>query len=134
MPLNSEGRRTIGALIRDLAEGSATLVRQEVFLARLEFTAIAKAVGTGTAFVAVGSVLALLGALSLFIGIILLPGDQWLRDRYWLAALIVMLLSGLIAAMFAKRGMALLSPKNLAPDQTLATLKEDKEWLRQQLT
>jgi len=134
MPLNSEGRRTLGALIRDLAEGSATLVRQEVFLARLEFTAIAKAVGTGTAFVAVGSVLALLGALSLFIGIILLPGDQWLRDRYWLAALIVMLLSGLIAAMFAKRGMALLSPKNLAPDQTLATLKEDKEWLRQQLT
>ncbi len=134
MPLNSEGRRTIGALIRDLAEGSATLVRQEVYLARLEFTAIARAVGTGTAFVAVGSVLALLGALSLFIGVILLPGDQWLRDRYWLAALIVMLLSGVIAAMFAKRGLALLSPKNLAPDQTLATLKEDKEWLRQQLT
>ena len=134
MALNSDGRRTLGALIRDLADGSATLVRQEVYLARLEFTAIAKAVGTGTALVAVGSVLALLGALSLLVGIILLPGDQWLRDRYWLAALIVMLLSGVIAAVFAKRGMALLSPQRLAPDQTLATLKEDKEWLRQQLT
>ena len=134
MRLNSDGRRTLGALIRDLADGSATLVRQEVYLARLEFTAIARAVGTGTGLVATGTVLAVLGALTLLIGIILLPGDQWLRDRYWLAALIVMLLSGAVAAVFAKRGMALLSPQKLAPDQTLATLKEDKEWLRQQLT
>ena len=134
MPLNSDGRRTLGALIRDLADGSATLVRQEIYLARLEFTAIAKAIGTGTAFVATGTVLGLLGALTLFIGIILLPGDQWLRDRYWLAALIVMLLTGVVAAVLAKRGLALLSPQKLAPDQTLATLKEDKEWLRQQLT
>ena len=134
MQLNSDGRRTLGTLIRDLADGSATLVRQEVYLARLEFTAIAKAIGTGTAFVATGSVLALLGALTLFIGIILLPGDQWLRDRYWLAALIVMLLTGVVAAVLAKRGMALLSPQKLKPEQTLATLKEDKEWLKQQLT
>jgi hypothetical protein len=134
MPLTNDGRRTIGALIRDLADGSATLVRQEVYLARLEFTAIARAVGTGTGLIATGSVLVVLGALTLFIGIILLPGDQWLRDRYWLAALIVMLLSGLVAGFFAKRGMALLSPQRLAPDQTLATLKEDKEWLKQQLT
>lgn len=134
MALNSDGRRTLGALIRDLADGSATLVRQEIYLARLEFTAIAKAVGSGTAFVAVGSTLAVMGALTFFIGLILLPGDQWLRDRYWLAALIVMLLSGVIAGVFAKRGLALLSPQRLAPEKTLATLKEDKEWLRQQLT
>lgn len=134
MPLSRDGRRSIGVLIRDLADSSATLVRQEVYLARLEFTRIAQSVGTGTAFVATGSVFALLGALTLFIGIILLPGDQWLRDRYWLAAFIVMLLTGAFAAWFAKRGMVLLQPKNLTPDQTLATLKEDKEWLQQRLT
>ena len=134
MTLSREGRRSIGTLIKDLADGSATLVRQEVYLARLEFTRIAQAVGTGTAFVATGSVFALLGALTLFIGIILLPGDQWLRDRYWLAALIVMLLTGAIAVWLARRGMAHLTPQQLTPDQTLATLKEDKEWLRQQLT
>ena len=133
MALTRESRRSIGTLIRDLADSSATLVRQEVYLARLEFTRIAQAVGTGTAFVATGSVFALLGALTLFIGIILLPGDQWLKDRYWLAALIVMLATGAVAFWLGRRGMGHLSPKQLTPDQTLATLKEDKAWLQQRL-
>jgi hypothetical protein len=61
-------------------------------------------------------------------------GDQWLRDHYWLAAVIVTAITAAVAYWLAKRGMALLSPSKLAPDQTVATLKEDKEWLRQQLT
>ena len=129
-----DGRRTMGLLLRDLAEGSASLVRQEVKLARLEVTAMLKAVGVGTAEIAVGGVLALLGLLAFLTGLILLPGDQWLRDRYWLAALIVTAIAGIVAAVFAKRGLALLSPKHLMPDDTIATLKEDKEWLRHPLT
>lgn len=133
MTLTRESRRSIGTLIKDLADGSATLVRQEVYLARIEFTRIAHSVGTGTAYVATGSVFALLGALTLFIGIILLPGDQWLKDRYWLAALVVMLSTGAIAVWLARRGMVRLSPQQLTPDQTLATLKEDKAWLQHRL-
>ena len=129
-----DGRRTMGLLLRDLAEGSASLVRQEVKLARLEVTAMLKAVGVGTAEIAVGGVLALLGLLAFITGIILLPGDQWLRDRYWLAALIVTLLVGGVAFWLAKQGLALLSPKRLAPDETIASLKEDKEWLKHPLT
>ena len=129
-----DGRRGVGALLRDLAEGSASLVRNEVTLARLELASMARAVGRGTGMVATGGVLALLGVLSLVAGVIMLAGDQWLRDRYWLAALIVTVISAALAAWFAKRGMALLSPKQLAPDQTVATLKEDKEWLKRQLT
>jgi hypothetical protein len=129
-----DGRRTMGLLLRDLAEGSATLVRQEVKLARLEVTAMLSAVGVGTAEIAVGGVLALLGGLAFLTGLILLPGDQWLRDRYWLAALIVTVIAGGIAAFFAKRGLALLSAKELVPDETITTLKEDKEWLRHPLT
>jgi hypothetical protein len=129
-----DGQRSMGTLLRDLAEGSAALVRQEVQLARLEFGELLKAVGVGTAEVAAGGILALVGTLALFTGLILLIGDQWLRDRYWLAALIVTLVAGGIAAGFARRGMTLLSPSRLAPNQTVATLKEDKEWLKRQLT
>jgi Putative Actinobacterial Holin-X, holin superfamily III len=129
-----DGQRSLGTLLRDLAEGSAALVRNEVRLARIEFGAALGAVGKGTAAVATGGVLALLGSLSFLAGLILLAGDQWLRDRYWLAALIVTALAGGTAAWFAKRGLALLSPKQLVPDQTLATLQEDKEWLKQRLT
>ena len=133
-PSRQDGQRSLSTLLRDLAEGSGALVRNEVRLARLEFGAALGAAGKGTAQVATGGVLALLGTLSLFAGLILLVGDQWLHDRYWLAALIVTALAGGVAAWFAKRGLTLLSPKQLVPDQTLATLQEDKEWLKQRLT
>ena len=129
-----DGQRSMGSLLRDLAEGSATLVKNEARLARIEVTTMLRAVGIGTAEIAVGGVLALLGILAFFTGLVLLPGDQWLRDRYWLAALIVTLIAGGVAAWFAKQGLALLSPRRLAPDETIASLKEDKEWLKHPLT
>ena len=129
------GRLGRGALLRERGEGSAALVRHEVKLAQLEVRGILGGVGRGTAMVASGGVLGLLGTLSLFTGLILLVGDQWLpHDRYWLAALIVTVIAFAIAFVFIKRGRAQLSPASLAPDQTVATLKEDKEWLKQRLT
>jgi hypothetical protein len=123
-----------GALLRELADSGAHLVRQESRLARLEVAGVVRWIGLGTVQVALGGVLAFLGALALFTGVILLAGDQWLRDRYWLAALLVALLVGVIAAWLAARGRAALAPQRLLPDQTAQTLKEDKEWLKRQLT
>jgi len=124
----------LGVLLRDLAEGSASLIRQEMRLARLELTEMLGAMATGATLIVSGGVFALLGGLSLLIGLILLGADQWLRDRYWLAALIVLVVTGALALFFASRGMALLSPKRLAPEETVATLKEDTAWLKQRLT
>lgn len=129
----AEGRG-IGALLKDFAEGGADLVRYEVRLAKTEAGELARHLGTGSAAVAAGGVLALVGALTLVTGLIMLAGDQWLRDRYWLAALLVTVAAAAAAAVFAKRGLAALSPGHLAPRQTLATLQEDKEWLKQQRT
>jgi uncharacterized membrane protein YqjE len=130
-----DGRRGLGALLRDLAEGSAELVRGEVRLARVELGTAASAAGRGTALVAVGGVLLLLGALAALTGLILLIGDQWLpHDLYWVGALLFALITGGIAAWLASRGRALLSPAALAPHETVATLKEDKEWLKHPLT
>src|SRR6266516_2267567 len=97
--VGSIGRtRGFGELLKDLAQGSTDLLRSEVRLARLEFTAIATNVGRGTALVSLGGVLLLLGGLCFAAGIILLAGDQWLpRDLYWVAALLIMLLTGGIA-------------------------------------
>ena len=74
-------------------------------------------------------------ALSPLAGVVLLIGDQWLpADRYWLGALIILLVTGGIAAWLARRGHALVSPSQLAPNETVTTLKEDSEWLKQRLT
>ena len=135
MPARTSGTRTIGDLFRDLAEDGVSLFREEVKLARVELSAAARGAGVGTGFVATGAVLALLGALATLVGIALLIGDQWLpADRYWVAALILLVITAGVAVVFAKRGMALVSPRQLAPDQTATTLKEDKEWLKQRLT
>ena len=129
------GRRSLGTLLRDLADGSASLVRSEARLARIELSQIATGIGKGTAFVATGAVLALLGSLSLLAGIVLLIGDQWLpADQYWLGALVVLVIAGAIAVVLARRGISLLAPSRLAPTETVTTLKEDKEWLKQRLT
>jgi hypothetical protein len=133
--IRSDGRRGLGALLRDLAEGSAELVRGEVRLARLEFGGAVSAAARGTVLTAMGGVLLLLGTLATFTGLILLIGDQWLpRDLYWLGALLVALIAGGVAAWLAQRGRKALSPSALAPHETVATLKEDKEWLKQRLT
>ncbi len=131
---NAGQGRSLPSLLKDFAEGSAQLIRHEVRLARTEAGQLGRHLGSGAAAVASGGVLALVGALALLIGIIMLAGDQWLQDRYWLAGLIVTVIAGAVAAFFARRGLALLSPAHLVPDQTVATLQEDVEWLKQQRT
>jgi uncharacterized membrane protein YqjE len=134
VPVQNGQSPSLGVLLRDLAEGSSSLIRQEIRLARLELAEVLGAVTTGTIAIVAGSVLLLLGALALLVGLILLGGDQWLRDRYWLAALIVFVVAGGLALWFMSRGASMLSPRQLAPDETVATLKEDTAWLKQRLT
>jgi len=130
-----DNRRGFATLLHELVEESTGLVRDEFKLAKIEISEMARGIGKGTGFVATGAVLALLGTLALLTGVVLLVGDQWLpADLYWVAALLVLVITGGLAAWLAKRGMSLLSPSELAPDETVTTLREDKEWLKQQLT
>jgi uncharacterized membrane protein YqjE len=125
-----DGRRSLGALLRDLAEEGVGLVRSEIRLARVEAIEALNGISRGSALVASAAVLALLGGLALLTGVILVLGDQWLpRDLYWLGALLVAVITGAIAAWFARQGLALLSPEHLAPDETLTTIRETKDEL-----
>jgi uncharacterized membrane protein YqjE len=133
--MNGNGVRGVGELLRDLARDGADLVRAEVRLARVELEDVARGVGRGSATVALGVVLLALGALAVATGLVLLAGDQWLpRDRYWLGALVVGLAMAAASVLLAKRGLAVMSPAELAPQETVETIKEDVEWLKHQLT
>jgi hypothetical protein len=122
--------RGIGNLMRDLATGAATLLREQLVLIRLELTRMARAVGFGTALVATGGVLALLGLFSTLAGLAFLAADQWLRDRYWLGALAITMVAGGLALWLMARGRRALSPARLAPTQTVETVREDLAVLR----
>jgi hypothetical protein len=119
----SETSRGVGQLLRDVAEDGAHLARQEVHLARVEFAQIARDVGKGTGFAVAAGMLGLLTAQMLVFGIVLLLGDALFRGHYWIAAFVLTAILGTAAFYLLKRGAALLSPKKLKPEQTLATLR-----------
>ena len=123
MPSALESKRGVGQLLRDVAEDGALLARQEVHLARIEFTQIARDIGKGTGFAIAAAMVGLLTVQMLVFGLVLLLGDALFRGRYWIAAFVLTAILGGGAFYLLKRGTALLSPKKLKPEQTLATLR-----------
>ena len=99
---------------RDLAASGATLIRGEVRLARLELAQAVEAIGRATVLVAAAAVWGLLGSLSLIVALVLLAGEQWIPRMYWLAAFVLMVITGALAAFFASRGRTLLAPSRNA--------------------
>ena len=112
----------VGDLVRDLADGSAALVRQEVVLARVEFETLATAIAEASAAMAAGGVCLLLGGLAVVAGVIVLIAGPWLAGQYWVMGMVAFVIAGAVAAWFARRGLVLLSPARLIP--------KDATWLR----
>ena len=119
--------RGIGQLLRDVAEDGAHLARQEVELARIEFAQIARDIGKGTVLAIAAAMIGLLTVQMLVFGIALLMGDALFRGHYWIAAFVLTVILGAVSFYLLKRGTALLSPKNMKPEQTLATLRRHKD-------
>ena len=123
----AQGHRGVGQLLREVAQDGAHLARQEVNLARIEFAQIARDIGKGTVFAVAAAMLGLLTVQMLVFGFALLMGDALFHGRYWIAAFVLTAILGGVAFYLLKRGTALLSPKNIKPEQTLATLRRHKD-------
>lgn len=121
--------RSIGELFGELSRETATLIRKEIQLARAEMGQKASRVGKNVGFLVVGGVVAYTGVLALVAGIILLLG---LVVPYWLSALIVGALISAVGAFLVVKGANTLRQEDPAPRETVETLKEDKEWLKNQ--
>ncbi|HET7613685.1 MAG TPA: phage holin family protein [Gemmatimonadaceae bacterium] len=119
--------RGVGQLLREVAEDGAHLARQEVHLARIEFAQIARDIGKGTGFTVAAAMIGMLTVQMLVFGIVLLMGDALFRGHYWIAAFVLTAVLGGLAFFLLKKGTALLSPRNIKPEQTLATLRRHKD-------
>ena len=124
--ITTETKRGVGQLLREVAEDGAHLAKQEVHLARIEFAQIASNIGKGTGFTVAAAMLGLLTVQMLVFGIVLLMGDALFRGHYWIAAFVLTAILGAAAFVLLKRGTALLSPRNMKPEETLATLRRHK--------
>ena len=122
--------RPVGELMKELAQETSTLVRQELDLAKAEMTQKGKRAGVGVGIVGAAGVVALLalGALTAFF---ILALDGALAN--WLAALVVALAYGAIAAGLYFAGKEKVQEAGSpVPEQTVETLKEDVEWAKNQ--
>ncbi len=122
---------SLGELFKQLAQDSATLVKQEVALAKVEMRENLRSATKDAAMIAVGGGLLLVGILVLTAFLVAALGD--LLDNYWLGALIVGLVYVGIGGVLAKKYMGNLKKDDMGPDQTIESLKEDKRWLQSEI-
>jgi len=123
---------SLGELFASLAQDTSTLVRQEVELAKTEMTHKATVIGKEAGYIAAGGFVAYLGAIVLAFALVW--GLAELLDiGVWLSALIVGAIIAGIGYFLVQRGLSALKRINFTPQETIATLKEDTQWAKDQM-
>ncbi len=121
--------RSIGELLAQLSRDTAEMVRREVRLAEAEMTQKAYRAGKNAGFVAAGGALAYAGLLAVVAGLIMLFGRT---RRPWFSAFLVGLSVAGAGSLLALKGLEALRREGMAPQETVETLEENREWLKDQ--
>jgi uncharacterized membrane protein YqjE len=122
--------RPIGELFSELASETSLLIRQEVALAKVELTQKANRVGRNVGYLVLGGAVAYAALLALLTAVVIVLANVM---AWWLAAFVVAVLVGIVAAVLISRALATLKKMEVAPRQTIETLKEDAQWAKQQI-
>ncbi len=123
--------RSLGDLFSELAADTGVLVRQEVALAQVEISAKATRVGKQVGYLAVGGAIGYAGVLAIMAGIIM--GLSYFIPA-WAAALLVGALVGAASFFLISSAIERLKNTNLKPEETVESIKEDAEWLKNQVS
>ncbi len=121
--------RSLGELFAELAQETTTLVRHEVNLAKVEMGEKASRAGKHVGFLAAGGAVAYAGLLAILAAVIILLNAVM---PLWLAALLVGLVVAVVGYLLVRRALDALRREDFTPQQTMETLKEDKEWAKDQ--
>jgi membrane protein len=125
---NGPGDASTADLIKQLSEQTSRLVRQEVELARTELTIKGKRAGAGAGMFGAAGILGLYAGGALIAAII---GALSEAMDVWLAALIVAVVLGAVAAVIAlagkKKVQEALPP---VPEDSVESVKEDVQWTK----
>jgi uncharacterized membrane protein YqjE len=122
--------RPFGELLKQLSEETTRLVHQEIELAKAELTQKGKQAGMGAGLFGGAGAIGFL-ALAALTTCFILALDAAMPA--WLAALIVAVVYGVIAAVLAMQGRnRIRQAVPPVPEQTIETVKEDVEWVKTQ--
>ena len=130
---------SIPALLRELRDETTTLLRQEVTLAKTEMKENVSRMGGHVAHIAVGGFVAYAGVIVLLIGIGHLLGALLIRAgldaevAQWLAPTVIGLIVAVIGWLMLSKARHAIAHDELAPRQTIDSLRENKQWANQKL-
>ncbi len=129
--MQSRDERSLGELFAELSSETSTLVRQEVQLAKVELSHKASEVGKDVGYLAAGAAVLYAGMLAILAGLILLLGQLGFI-ALWFSALLIGIIVAAIGYFLVWWGLKAIKQTPLVPQQTIETLKEDKEWAKEQ--
>jgi Flp pilus assembly protein TadB len=126
MPETRKHEPTLGELFHNLTAESRLLLRQEVQLAKAELKQSATRMSRGAGFV---SAAGFLGNAALLCLIAAIVAGLATFMALWLAAFIVAIVIGAIAVVVGNKGLSIIKHTEVAPEQTIQTVREDVVWL-----
>lgn len=126
-----EESRGIGDLLGDLGRQVSTLVRKEIDLARVEITTSIGKMGRGAAMAGAGGALLYAGLLVLLAAVVLGLIEAGLEG--WMAALVVAAITLAIGGGITYAGVNQVRETDLAPTETAETVKENVEFVKEQM-
>ena len=127
-PEASLPRESFGELLGQLANNSAALVRDEIQLAKQEMSEKVVVLRSTILVVAVGSLIGLVAILALTAAAIIGLAN-YVGPGY--SSLIIGGTLAIIGGMTASVGLGQIKRTSLKPKQTIETLEEDREWLKE---
>jgi uncharacterized membrane protein YqjE len=125
---NAASEQSVAELVKQLSEQTSRLARQEVELAKAELAVKGKRAGIGAGMFGGAGLFGLYAFGALTACLILALSEA---IDAWLAALIVAVVMGVVAAVLGVAGRKKVREAAPAvPEQTVETVKEDVEWAK----
>jgi uncharacterized phage infection (PIP) family protein YhgE len=121
---------SLGNLFSDLAEQTGRLIRQEAALAKSELADTAAAAGRNVGILSVGGLIGYAGFLGLMTALV--AGLTYVMPL-WLSALIVGAGLAIASYFLITSAIGELKKTVWAPQQTIESIKEDAQWLKNQV-
>lgn len=123
----SRDQAPLSQLLRELAADGRRLVRDEIGLAKMELRQSARTFAADGAIVGAGAFVGALGVVCLTAGLVI--GLGLLVGSYWASALIIGALLLVAGLLMVVKGLEAVRSTSIKPERTIETLKEDAEWV-----
>jgi uncharacterized membrane protein YqjE len=120
--------RSLGELFSDLSQQTADLIRQEMRLAKAELSEKFSDAGRHALMIGAAVAFALAAVVAVAATATLLMVDLGVRP--WLSAAITAAVMAVIAFVLAQSGISALRKTTIAPVETMQSIKETTQWLK----